>query len=371
MTDDTHPIPAPMPERARVDGPAPRRFDTLPILYLVGFVVLASALAYLWRHPAGSVVPPQDGNRVETLQQQVHTLAGRVAQLEQRPTAVPPAPDLAPFDARITELEKRPSVTVPANGAPPAPATVNLAPLEARLTELEHRPPPAPPADLGPLTAGLAALTAKQVSDAGTLNGKLDSLDGRIRSSATAITGRLDALEARAGAVEQQVKQTAGQLGAIADHAQRLSRIQAASAALESGQRLGDIPGAPPAVTRFAHNAPPTDAALRLSFNQAAEAAQRASQPAIMDDKPFATRLWTRAQQSVTVRQGDRVLLGDPVSGVLAHARQALEAGDLAGAVNTLDGLAGPAAAAMQGWTGQARALLEARAALAGMAAQN
>ena len=88
-----------------------------------------------------------------------------------------------------------------------------------------------------------------------------------------------------------------------------------------------------------------------------------------MDDQDFGSRLWNRAQQIVTVRQGDRVLLGDPIAGVLQHAREQLDAGDLAGAVKGLDGLAGPAAAAMKPWTDQAHALLDARAAIASMAA--
>ena len=55
------------------------------------------------------------------------------------------------------------------------------------------------------------------------------------------------------------------------------------------------------------------------------------------------------------MRQGDRVLLGDPIAGVLAGAREKLDAGDLAGAVKALDGLAGPAGAAMKPWVDQAR----------------
>ncbi len=79
--------------------------------------------------------------------------------------------------------------------------------------------------------------------------------------------------------------------------------------------------------------------------------------------------MWARVQNVVTVRQGDRIVLGDPASGTLAAAQTALDAGDLAGAVKQLDTLHGPAAAAMGGWLGQARALLAARDALATMQA--
>ena len=72
----------------------------------------------------------------------------------------------------------------------------------------------------------------------------------------------------------------------------------------------------------------------------------------------------------MTVREGTRVVLGDPVAGVLANAQHSLDAGDLAGAVHALDGLAGPAAAAVKPWRDQAQSLLDAHAALAKLAAK-
>jgi len=88
-----------------------------------------------------------------------------------------------------------------------------------------------------------------------------------------------------------------------------------------------------------------------------------------MEDKPFLDRLWTRAQQSVSVREGDRVLLGDPVAGVIAKARAALNGGDLAASLTALQALSGPPKAAMADWIGQAQGLLDARAAVAQLAA--
>ena len=40
-----------------------------------------------------------------------------------------------------------------------------------------------------------------------------------------------------------------------------MTRLQAASTALETGRKLGDIPGAPPALARFANEAPAPEAA--------------------------------------------------------------------------------------------------------------
>jgi hypothetical protein len=444
MTEPDAPDPIPSaptepPERVRIDGPPPRRRrDFLPLLYLLGFLVLAGALFYLYRNPSAPAGVEQEAARVDTLQQQVDTLTGRLSDLERRAA---PTASIGPLDARISALEPR------------------LAALEPRLSAVEQRPAPVPQPDFGPITAQLEASVSKQdaalskqastLQDLGDrlgavegrvataekqdaasfqeLAGRLGAVEGQVAAmqvqdlasfqgladrlgtvagqvaamqeqdaasfqgltdrlgtvegqvaaaekqdaaSFQGLTDRLGTVEGRVAAVEKQDSAIAGQLGGVAERAQRISRTQVATAALEAGQKLGEIPGAPPALARFAYNAPPTEAGLRLSFNAAAEAAQNASQPGTMENQPFASRLWTRAQQSVSVRQGDRVLLGDPVAGVLAHARQALEAGDLAGAVSALDGLTGPAAAAMADWVSQARALLDARAALATMAAR-
>jgi hypothetical protein len=116
-------------------------------------------------------------------------------------------------------------------------------------------------------------------------------------------------------------------------------------------------------LAQFADKAPPTEAALRLSFGDAARAAHEAGMP-IKADAPFLDRVWARMQSSLTVRQGDHIVVGDAVSGVLAHAESRLDAGDLAGAVAALGDLSGPAASAMAPWRQQAQSLLDARAAL-------
>ncbi len=392
--------PTPVPqERARVgDAVQRRRRDPLPLFYVLGFLILAGALFYLYRNPTIPSGIQQEAVRVDTLQQQVQALGDRLAQVEARPVAAPvdlgplnrqvaalearpAAPTLGPLEARIAAVEARP---VPPNLAPlegrmsalegrPVPPPVNLAPLEGRITALEGRPVP-PPVDLTPLEGRIAALEGRPPVNLAPLTGRVDTLSGRVDAvtgRVDALGGREDALEPRVAATEQQGKQVAGQLGAVAERSQRISRVQAAMAALEAGQRLGDIPGAPPAVARFALDAPPTEQALRGSFDRAADAAQHAEQPAIMDNQSFGGRLWTRAQQAVTVRQGDHVVVGDPLAGVLGRARGLLDAGDLAGAVAAVDTLTGPPAAAMADWAGQAHGLLDARKALSGLAAHS
>ena len=117
-------------------------------------------------------------------------------------------------------------------------------------------------------------------------------------------------------------------LAATSGRTSRLARLQAAGAALAAGRPLGALPDAPPALARFATTAPPTEASLRLAFPAAAQAALAASRPDTAG-KPFLDRLWTRTQALVTVRQGDKVIVGDPAGGVLAAARARLDAGDL------------------------------------------
>jgi len=367
------PVETGMTERIQLEGPPRRkRFDALPLLYLLGFLVLAGSLFYLYRNPSVPTGVEQAAARVDTLQEQTQSLTDRLAQVEQRPAPAPP-PSLAPLENRIATLERRPAPVAPDLGPLTMRLDAGLSKQSGDLQALTGRLDDAL-AKQGEATRGLSArlndALAKQGDATQSLTAKLDDAVAKQGSATQTLSARLDTLEGRLTALEKQGSGISGQIAGITEHTQRVSRIQAASGALEAGQRLGDIPGAPPALAQFAHDAPPTEAGLRLSFNDAAEAAQRASQPAIMENQPFASRLWTRAQQSVTVRQGDHVLVGDPVSGVLAHARQALDAGDLAGSIKVLNGLAGPAAAAMADWVGQARALLEARAALATMAAR-
>ena len=232
----------------------------------------------------------------------------------------------------------------PANANPP------LAAIEARLARLEQRPP-APPAAGPDLTPRVEALERRAPPDLSSLQARLAGLEQRPPGDTTALAARIAALEQSLG------------------RADRLAHVQAAALALAAGRPLGDIPGAPAALARFAHANPPTEAALRLAFPAAARAALDASRP---DDagKPILTRLLARVEAPFTIRQGDRVLVGDPAAGVVERARTALDAGDLAGAVAALSGLRGESATAMAAWLADATALRDARAALADMAAQ-
>jgi hypothetical protein len=78
----------------------------------------------------------------------------------------------------------------------------------------------------------------------------------------------------------------------------------------------------------------------------------------------------SRVESLVTVRRGSEVVVGNPLAGVIEQARQAVEAGDLAGAVAALGNLQGSGAQPLVAWRAQAAALLAARTALAELAAR-
>jgi hypothetical protein len=356
--EPVHTVPEPPAAPSPVPAPERSARDVLPWLCAIGFVVLAGAIGFVgWSSVVREAQPPADvqalANRVAQLEQRsppsqavdLGPLEARVAELEQRQ-----APDLAPLEARVAALDQR---TAP-----------DLAPLEAKVAALEQRQVP----DLAPLQARVAAME-QLVAGAGQLGARMDALSGQVaelagrdRSAEGDIARRLGADEARLAVLEQSTAARLNELG-------RLARIAAAQGALAAGEPLGDLPGAPSALAHFASVNPPTVAGLRLSFTRAEQAALAAGQPDT-GDKPFLAGVLTRAQDLITVRQGDRVLLGNPVAGVLARARAELDAGDLAGAVTAVGQLSGPAAAAMANWLADARALLAARAALADMAAQ-
>ena len=234
-------------------------------------------------------------------------------------------------------------------GPPAADNTAaRLQSLEDRVSRLEARPAPATP-DLRPLLARITALEQRPEIPA---------------PAETDTSGRLAADEARLAALEKATAATRQD----SERAAMTARLQAAFAALAAGQPLGTIPNAPPALTRYATAAPPTEAALRLAYPAAAHAALEAGHRAAAN-QPFWDRAWAEARDVFTVRQGDHVLFGDPDAGVLARGRTALDAGDLAGAVAAVATLTGPAAQAMADWLDRARGLLAARAALADLAA--
>jgi hypothetical protein len=366
--------------RAAAPVPPPRgRSAVWPALAVLAFLVLFGAVAYLYLNP----VPPPPGaapDEVASLREQVQSLTARLAsvtqteaqlqQLVANQQSAPQAPAqptdqgssdaLAALTQRVTTLENRPAPP------PPTPAP-DLRPLEQRVAALEHAPA---------VDAVGHADFAKLASRVDAVAGRQDQLDGRLQAQEAALSSKMDTLQGQVGMLDQRVGAVAkaadgaaGTLGAVQQKTTRLAQLAAARAALDEGQPLGPMQDAPTALARFATAAPPTLAHLRLTFPAAAQAAADASRPADDAKTGFWDRVEGKAESLVTVRRGDRVLVGDPSAGVLARARAALDAGDLAGAVAAVNTLTGPAAAPLAGWKSEAQSLLDARAALAALEA--
>jgi hypothetical protein len=325
------PPPVPQEEPPAPHPAAPRHW--LPWLTSAGFLIVAAVLVWVWQQTTAS----QSGTEqaIAALSRQLSALADKVPSPDQHPSA--PAPDLGPLAARVAAVEQR------------QPVAVDLGPVEARIAALEQRTAP----NLAPLEARIAALEVRQPTE-GQLTARLDALESTLHAGQTSLDRRLNEDEAR--------------LSGVVKTASRMAQVQAAKLALDAGRKLGDLPGAPAALQRYANANPPTEAELRLAFPKAAQDALAVARPDTAG-KPLLSRLWARAQDLVTISQGDRVVVGDPTAAVLDRAGNALDAGDLMAAVSTLDALQGPPAQAMSGWLAQAHALLDARAALAAWAA--
>lgn len=211
------------------------------------------------------------------------------------------------LEERITAVERRPGA-----------ATVDLLPLERRLAVLEARP--AAVVNLQPLEGRIAALERRPDGapvDLGPLDARLAALEQRPAPAPQVLPDpRVDALAAR-------LTQLGGALMHLASE----------------------------------------EAALRLAYPEAARAAAAASRVEAKG-QPVWQRMWQEMSSLVTVRDGARVLSGPPAAPALELAQSRVDAGDIAGAVQALDGLDPPAAAAMAPWRARAAAWLTARAAL-------
>jgi hypothetical protein len=367
---------APPPRPAR-----PRR-DPLPVLFGLGILILIGAVVFLWRHPINALLAASGPDEhVVALQQQVAALQQRLSGLEQRPVPPPPVPvSLAPLEQRLTALEKRPATTATATEAGPMidqAARDQVAGLAPKVEALGKQMD-ALSKQMDALTRQQTTLATNESAAVAALSARVDADQQRLATLATqagqitVVSGRLDAQDQKVGALTTEAATEAGKINGVAERAARVARIQAATAALEAGRPLGDLP-APPgaqgaALAQFRTAPPPTEAALRLTFPEAAAAAATASRPET-SQLPFWQAVQTRAEELVTVRRGDSVVVGDPAAGVIARARHALDAGDLPGTVTILGELSGKPAEAFAAWVARAKSLLDARAALATLAA--
>jgi hypothetical protein len=297
-------------------------------------------------HSASPVPPPADE-------------AATTAAPAEAPPAEPPAEGSAPHRRRAVAIAVAVVIVVvvlaagggvlwlmhPAPGIDAARFAVlahQVQALDARVTLLESRPA-SPAVDAAALNARIAALELRPPSELGSAPADLSGLTSRLSAD----------------------EQHLAEARAAAEHTAALER---AALLLAAGRPLGAIPGAPPALARFATEVPPTEAALRLDFPAAARRAEAASRPDT-SGQPLVERMWQSVRSLVRISNESGVIVGAPAAVTLGRAQALLTVGDLAGAVAALAPLDAAAAHEMAEWRARAEALLAARAALADMLA--
>jgi hypothetical protein len=384
------PVPPPQ-HSAPAEAPPPRRGGTPFLITLLFTAALGGGIYWTWTHPHDVPPPPIDPAPAidaakSEIEQQIDQISGRLTKLEQAPAPKPAPADtgaVADLGKRLDELaghlndlgQQQAQLSAALQklqetaGAAPGPAAAPGAPSDQSGAGAGAQQ------QIAELAQKLDAALTQEKTSLDTLTDRLGKLeqarqadtasDTAKQAAATADANKqaLDTLETRVKTLEQ----SAGQIAGAKQDAVLAVKLTAAQAALESGQPLGDLPGAPPALARFAKTAPPTQADLKAQFPAFAKAALVASRPEELKHS-FLGQALARLEQSITVRRGDHVIVGDPAAGILDKAQQSLDADDLKGAVQALGALSGPAAQAVQPWLAQANAVLAARSALASLA---
>ena len=251
--------------------------------------------------------------------------------------------------------------------------------LTAAVTQLASQPGSA--AALKQVTAGQTALsdqTAALVQEVRALTERLAKLEsqpqpvaGEVAAEAAAQSAK-DMENARAALAAAESQKTA------ADAAARRALIEAAvgqlNADLQSGAAMGDAlkqlqdagVEIPAALGDQAQGAP-TLQALRAAFPDAARDALAQSLPEVSG-----TSLWDRGMAFLRSQTGARSLTpraGDDPDAVLSRAEAALASDDLATALKELSALPPPGRARMAEWSGLADRRLQAKTAIAALAA--
>jgi hypothetical protein len=357
-------------------SPAPkRRLDPLLLPLFAGGAVLVMALAWLLIAPRPNAPALPNLGPLESRLAGLEARPGfnptpletRLTALEARPRAAA-APDLAPLIQRLEALEARPAPSLDISGLAPRALAETLATRLDRLTERQDA-----------LAARLQAADAealRRTEDlARSLLARLEVAEKaeveRIAAAGAALEGRLAGAESALGTRLQALEAAQARVAAIEARANRVQGIAALRARLDAGQALGPtltaFPNPPAALSRYASASPPTEAALRLGFEDAARAARAASERA-KEGQSILESASARLAGLVTIRRGETIIWGDEAAAALEAARRALEAGDLPGALARLAPLPPAARAALGGWEADAQALLAARAAIVTLA---
>jgi uroporphyrinogen-III synthase len=414
----TPPQPAaPPPSAARSSG------GGVVAAAIVAAIVTVGGLASepLWRPYLAAFIPtptapaptadPALAQRLDALEQQAVELGQRLAavdgavnQLDARGAGA--GTDMADLSGRIEAIQRETAAlrhdldAVLAQAAPngPSPAAIpdeiarlpeEVAALRQRLDEVAA----AAATESGPSAETTAALDALhgQVDALNTTANSFDAWIGTVESrleAVEALEGRIAALEQAASTAGDRATGNAALALAVNQLQQALAgqRPFAAELAALSEVAAGDpearaLSAAIATLTPQAETGVPTLVELRAGFPDIAravvaaaraETAATAVAEAAPGTEPEATPGWLDAamlklSELVSVRPVGEDVEGDDAAARVARAEAVLAKGDLSGAVAELDGLTGKAAEAAAPWLADARARLDAEAALAAL----
>jgi uroporphyrinogen-III synthase len=321
----------------------------------------------LWRGQAVIPPAPTPALDLQSVQAAANAVANAAVETARR--------DLT---ARVDDLEKRLRALSATAAEKPTGSDPAVAELRSRVEALEGRPAAAPPP--GTPAAPPAAMPAGEADkEIAVLRAEITTLHTALQALDQSVTGQReqtkalgDALGAR-NAGEQKAL-VAARASAVIGVAARLS------AALDSGlpfaadlnllaplaQGDAKLTEVAAALQPYAQAGVASRAALAASFPAVAKAALADD---VADDS-FGERLLGKVRSIVSLRRVGDDVPGDSAEAKLARAEAALDAGDLAKAVDLMKSLPPQTAKATSAWLARAEAHLAAKRAIDALAAQ-
>jgi uroporphyrinogen-III synthase len=320
----------------------------------------------LWRGQAVIPPAPTPALDLQSVQAAANAVANAAVETARR--------DLT---ARLDDLEKRLRALSATAAEKPPGSDPAVAELRSRVEALEGRPAAAPPT--GTPAAPPAMPAGEADKEIAVLRAEITTLHTALQALDQSVTGQREQTKALGEAMGtrnagEQKALVAARASAVIGVAARLS------AALDSGlpfaadlnllaplaQGDAKLTEVAAALQPYAQAGVASRAALAASFPAVAKAALADD---VADDS-FGERLLGKVRSIVSLRRVGDDVPGDSAEAKLARAEAALDAGDLAKAVDLMKSLPPQTAKATSAWLARAEAHLAAKRAIDALAAQ-
>lgn len=368
--DSAKPWESPAAHAARRPAPTRRRGNA-PLFALIGIVIVLAAAGWatwpIWSvHFVQALPGVRPGPAIADLERRVEKLEVATKAGEPAVAVTDLEAQRAKFNAelgvivkRLDELEQAAAVArrmAAATTGTKDSANASLQALSQRLEELKS-------GDVGKLEERLRRLEASEKAPPGAdaearkaLATTVDDLSRRMRSVESAAAKDTTTAERGRALVlaVAQLRETLRGSGPFERDLEALSAI---------GGDDAEVAKAVAMLKPLAARGLPSVAELRDRFDPVATAVSQAAGRA--EGSGWMSRTVDRLASLVVVRRVDGKADDKSVDGILTRAEMRLKEGDLGGAVRALEGLSGPAAAAVQPWLKEARIRLAVDRALA------